>query len=110
MKRKPCFLALLLAAVLLLSACGLGAPAERYTLSLWYVEEEPLAAPLSLLLKSYPEQSGLSVSLRPFSDTESLTKALDSGLVPDLLLGSHELAFSLYDKGLLAEGGAISPR
>ncbi len=110
MKQKPCFLALLLAAVLLLSACGLGAPAERYTLSLWYVEEEPLAAPLSLLLKGYPEQSGLSVSLRPFSDTESLTKALDSGLVPDLLLGSHELAFSLYDKGLLAEVGDISPR
>ena len=109
MKRKHYLLALLLSAVLLFSACSLGTPAERYTLSLWYVEEDPLAAPLSSVLQSYPEKS-LSVSLRPFSDAESMTKALESGLVPDLLLGSHELAFSLYDRGLLAEGGGVSPR
>ena len=106
MKEKRLLL-LLLAAALLLAACGLPSSGEAYTFSLWYVQGEPLSAALNALLTDCP--GALSVSSRSFPDREALLRALENGLVPDLLLGSHELAFSLYDKGLLTEPGVDSP-
>ena len=113
MKRQNRLLLLLLASALLLTACGLGPRSEPYTLSVWYVDGDPLAEPLAALAESCRgsrELGTLALLLRPFADQEALTRTLESGLVPDLLLGSHELAFSLYDRGLLVDVGGVSPR
>ena len=106
-------LALFLAlAVLLLSACGSTQPEERYSLTLWVVDGDPLAPALSQLAEDYNRartRDSLAVTLRSWPGEEELLRALQSGAPPALVLGTHRLAFSLAERGLLQDPGFAPP-
>lgn len=109
MRRKP--FALLLLAALLLSGCAGTQNADRYALTLWYAEGDPLAPVLSARCESYNEnraRGSLAVEMRAFETEEKLLAALQGGAAPALALLGHEAAFSLYQAGLLFDPG-LSP-
>ncbi len=97
--------ALLLAALcLLLCACG-GAEdsAGQDSVSVWCLEDEPLRPALEAWIRAYnKDPEGLPVSLRCFPDEESLAAAFDAAR-PDLLLCSHDRAWTLERQGLLRD-------
>ena len=102
--------ALLLLCALLLCACGARSE-EPYSLTLWYVEDDPLAPALLRLTESYNrerEPDSLAVTARAWTSEELLLGALGSGARPGLVLCSHGLAFSLYEQELLCDAGAAA--
>ena len=102
---------LLLLLALLLSACGARAE-ESYSLTLWYVEGDPLAPAVLRLAEDYNRSRGrrdLAVTARAWASEESLQNTLQSGARPALILCSHELAFSLYEKDMLHEPAFPAP-
>lgn len=106
--RKRCC-ALLLLLLALLCACSSGKSAESYSLTVWYASDgDPLAPCLEQLAETYNaarEKGSLPVTLRGFADEDALARALNNGAMPDLLLCSHALAFTLYEHGLLLSPG-----
>ena len=105
---KRSLLVFLIAAALLLSACGLSSGVEAHPLSLWYAQDDPLAPAMEALLTEYNasrERGARAVAARAFEDEAALTRALESGSVPDLLLCPHALAFSLDERRLLRAAG-----
>lgn len=109
MRRALC-LVLLLALLLPLTGCG-GGKTDAAPLTLWCAADDPLLPVLRDAAESYnrSRKSGApAVSLREFEDAEALTNALNTAR-PDLLLCSHMLAFSLADRGLLADSGFSLP-
>ena len=103
---------LLLCAALLLSACAVTQTTEGYSLTLWYVEGDPLAAALTRLAEDYNRSRGrdtLPVTLRAWSEEEPLRAALRNNTVPALVLCPHALALQLEERGLLREPGIPSP-
>ncbi len=92
--------ALLLLCALLLCACGTQSE-EPYSLTLWYVEDDPLAPVFLRLAEDYNrerERDSLAVTTRAWTNEELLLRALESGASPGLVLCSHELAFHLYEQ------------
>lgn len=109
MKRR--LLALLLLAALLLAGCAESAPAVPYSLTLWYVEGDPLAAALARFASDYNAARGrdaLPVTLRAFESEERLLAAIQSGAAPALALLGHESALLLAESGALYDPG-LSP-
>lgn len=103
--------ALILLLALLLSACA-AQTGESYSLTLWYVEGEPLAPALIRLAEDYNRSRGrdsLAVTTRAWTDEEQLLNALQTGARPALILCSHALAFSLYDRELLVDPALAFP-
>lgn len=107
LRKRCCALLLLLAA--LLCACSSVPSAQAYSLTVWYASDgDPLAPCLERLAETYNaarEKGSLPVTLRGFADEDALVRALENGAVPDLLLCSHALAFTLYERGLLRDPG-----
>lgn len=106
--------ALVLAALcLLLCACG-GGGGKPERVTLWCLEDEPLRQPLEELIQEYNRSPGewQQVSLRCFPDEASLAAAFDTAR-PDLLLCSHDRAWTLEQQALLrdlrADLGAAAP-
>lgn len=92
---------------LLLTGCG-GRTEETGFVSLWLAEGDPLAGPLAELAEEYnrtKDRDALPLRLRVLESEEQMSAGLAAG--PDLLLCSHELAFSLWEQGSLrpAEAG-----
>ena len=111
MKVKTLVVPLLLLAALL-GACGTQQEAAAYTLSLWYAEDAPFAAAVQELAEDYNrsrERGSLAVSLRAFPDESALTRAVENGALPDLLLCSHSLAFRLQEQEALKEFSVSAP-
>lgn len=108
MKKIVC---LILAAAIALGLCACGARKDTPApISLWYAEDDPLAAELSALAEEYDNGRGRDaapVSLRAFEDEAQLSAALRTAQ-PELLLCSHALAFSLYARGALAAVDGVS--
>ena len=105
MKRLLCLL-LCLSALFTLCGCEKRA-GEVYSVTIWYAPDDPLAQALQTAAEDYNrsrKESALPVTLREFADAAQLTGALNTAQ-PDLLLCSHTLAFSLYERGLLTEPG-----
>lgn len=101
-----------MAFILLISLllCGCGEKASRDYISIWYVEGDSAAAPLTALCDEYNAQLAegmLPVGLRAFADEESLAAAFDSGR-PDMLLCSHLKAEDLQQRGHLREIRGLS--
>ena len=108
---RKCLPVLLLLFALLLSACG-ARKEESYSLTLWYVEGDPLAPAVLRLAEDYNRgraREDLAVTPRAWTSEEFLQNALQSGARPALVLCSHELAFSLYEKDMLLEPAFTSP-
>ncbi len=106
--------ALMLAVLcLLLCACG-GGGGKPERVTLWCLEDDPLRQPLEELIQEYNRSPGdwQQLSLRCFPDEKSLAAAFDT-LRPDLLLCSHDRAWTLEQQALLrdlrAELGAAAP-
>ena len=98
---------LILLLALLLCACG-RQTGETYSLTLWYVEGDPLAPALLRLTEDYNRERGrdtLAVTARAWADDEKLQRTLQAGVRPALILCTHELAFSLSDAGELRDLG-----
>ncbi len=109
MKRKIRALVALLLLLLCpaLGACG-GAGGTKDAVSLWVAEGQPLAGELARLAADYNAplgRKGTPVEVRSFADEAALAAAFDTAR-PDLLLCSHERAFSLYASGALS--GVVS--
>lgn len=97
--------ALLLAALcLLLCACGGVNGGRPNRVTLWCLEDDPLCRPLEELVLEYNRSPGewQQVSLRSFPDEDSLAEAFDAAR-PDLLLCSHDRAWTLEQQGLLRD-------
>ncbi len=104
-------LALMLLAALLLSACSAPGSGTR-PLTLWFLESDPAADSLIRLTADYERErprGAASVTLRSFSDGETLERALAGGIRPDLLYCGHALAFLLYGQGSLSAVSVSSP-
>ena len=114
-------LSVLLLAALCLTLAGCGKAKEgsqplRDVVSIWYVEGEALAPEITRLAEEYnaslQESSLLPVAIRSFPDEETMAAAFYA-VQPDLLLCSHERAFSLYEAGALQDAtstiGAAAP-
>lgn len=96
--------ALMLAVLcLLLCACG-GGGGRPERVTLWCLEDDPLRKPLEELVQEYNRSPGewQQVSLRCFPDEESLAAAFDTAR-PDLLLCSHDRAWTLEQQALLRD-------
>lgn len=103
---------LLLCTALLLSACAGTQTTEGYSLTLWYVEGDPLAPAITRLAEDYNRSRGratLPVTLRAWSSEEQLRATLQRSTVPALVLCPHTLALQLEEFGLLREPGTPSP-
>lgn len=104
MKRsKRCFSLILAVFFLLLAACG-GAPEHADAVTLWVLEGTPLSAWLEGAVEEYNGTLGRNdsqpVLLRSFPDEQSLAAAFDTAR-PDLLLCTHERAFTLAGEEIL---------
>ena len=96
-------LPLLFILAVLLCACG-QQQAGFSVLTVWYTADDPLAPVFEAMAEDYNAarpRGSLAVEGRRFEDEDALTRALNSGAVPDLLLCSHALAFSLAEAGQL---------
>ena len=106
MRRLLC---LLLGAALLLGLCGCAREKETAAVTLWYAEDDPLAAALLRAAEEYGRtraSDAPGLALRAFEDYEALQRALNTAR-PDLLLCPHTLAFSLAGRGLLQTPGGL---
>ena len=106
LRRFLAFLLILLS--LLLAACGQSREAESYSLTVWYVEGEPLAPVFAQLAEEYNRARGknsLSVTLRAWEDSERMLNTLQSSAPPALILCNHAFAFTLEELGLLKDSG-----
>ena len=78
---------------------------SRGAVTLWYEKDSPLAEELEALVKSYNsdiKRETLPVELKCFDSESALAEAYETGS-PDILLGSHLRAFSLYLKNKLTD-------
>ena len=95
-------LIMLCACILLLCACS--APAdnsEQSRVSIWYIAGDVLVPRLKECCEQIQtENDNIIIELCPFESMELLYETLQ-GKRPDLLLCSHELAFSLEEQGML---------
>lgn len=121
--------AVLLALIIVLCAAVYFArPNEsRGTVTIWYLEDDVLAAGLESAAESYNSSlflRSLPVTLKSFPDEDALAAAFESA-APELLLCSHYRAFDLesrgklrdlsaaldgapdYPKGVLSRGGGV---
>ncbi len=103
---------LLLFCLMLLAACGQPRSEESYSLTLWYVEGDPLAPTLTRLAQEYNRARGkdtLALTLRAWVSEEQLLHMLQSSAPPALVLCPHTLAFTLDEGGLLQERDLVTP-
>ena len=88
--------------LILLSSCA--APAEEKeadTVSIWYIAGDAMEQPLKARCRQIQaENDNIIIELYPFESMARLSEMLQ-GKRPDLLLCSHELAFSLDEQGML---------
>ena len=106
LRRVLAFLLILFS--LLLAACGQPRKEESYSLTVWYVEGEPLAPVLSQFAQEYNRARGrnsLSVTLRAWEDSERMLNTLQNSAPPALVLCDHAFAFTLEARGLLKDPG-----
>lgn len=89
---------------LLLCACSAGGGGRSERVTLWCLESDPLRLPLEKLAQEYNRSPGgrLQVKVRSFPDEESLAAAFDTAR-PDLLLCSHDRAWTLEQQELLRD-------
>lgn len=92
----------MLCVCLLLCACsGPAADNEESCVSIWYINGDVLERQLKERCRQLQEENdNIIIELCPFESMALLSETLQ-GKRPDLLLCSHELAFSLEEQGML---------
>lgn len=96
-------LIMLCACILLLCACSVPADNSEQSrvVSIWYITGDVLVPQLKECCEQIKtENDNIIIELCPFESMELLYETLQ-GKRPDLLLCSHELAFSLEEQGML---------
>lgn len=99
---KKYILILLSACLLQMCACGQepNTP-EESSVSIWYINGDVLETALKERCAAIEEDNNnIRIELCPFESMQTMSESLQ-GRRPDLLLCSHELAFSLAEQGML---------
>ncbi len=98
---KKYIIILLSACLLLMCACGQEPKApEESSVSIWYINGDVLETALKERCVAIEEDNNIRIELIPFESMQTMSESLQ-GRRPDLLLCSHELAFSLAEQGML---------